>query len=136
MSNLDRDLAEAKRLGYGVWYGRYKADYPGEPVVKPEPEPEPVVEEEPLDAVCALCGQPFHKYNMYHKYCSVACSEEANRRRSRDKYRRKEPITEKITCPVCGIVFLPTHRAQKYCDKACRREAELEAKRKNVHKGQ
>lgn len=131
MSNLDRDLAEAKRLGYGVWYGRYKADHPGEPVVKPEPEPEPepVVEEKPPDAVCALCGKPFRKCKSHQNYCSWECSEEANRRRSNARYRRKAPITEKITCPVCGIVFLPTNRAQKYCGKVCSREAELEAKR-------
>ena len=100
MSNLDRDLAEAKRLGYGVWYGRYKADHP-EPVVKPapEPEPEPVVEEEPNDAVCVICGKPFHKYKLHQKYCSVPCSEEANRRRSKAKYEKNAPIKEKLTCP-------------------------------------
>ncbi len=34
MDNLDRDVREARRLGYGVRYGRYKADHPH---TKPDP---------------------------------------------------------------------------------------------------
>ena len=126
MSNLDKDLAEAKRLGYGVWYGRYKADHPGTPVVKPEPEP--VVEEEPPDAVCDICGKPFLKYNYRQKYCSRECSEEANRRRSNAKYRQKAPFTQ-LTCSYCVIVFLPSNRAQKFCSSECQRLNEIEKKR-------
>lgn len=129
MSNLDRDLAEANRLGYGVWYGRYKADHPAVPVEEPEPEVEPLVKEDPNDAVCVICGMHFRKRRLTQKYCGMACSEEANRRRSKAKFERNAPIIKELTCPYCGIVFLPMNRAQKYCSRECQRGNDNEKKR-------
>lgn len=37
MSNLDRDLAEMRRLGYGTNYGKYKLDHPNTGMIQPPP---------------------------------------------------------------------------------------------------
>ena len=129
MSNLDRDMAEANRLGYGVWYGRYKADHPAVPDEEPEQQGEPAAKENPNDAVCVICGKQFRKRKMTQKYCGMACWEEANRRRSKARYENNAPRIKKLTCPCCGIVFLPRSRAQKYCSRECQRENETEKKR-------
>ena len=129
MSNLDRDLAEANRLGYGVWYGRYKADHPGEPVAAKPVVVEEVTEADLLDGICEICGKPFRKYNSQQKRCSGGCSEVAHRRMMAEKYRKKNVITEKLTCPKCAAVFLPVHRSQKYCCRSCQRKEEYARKR-------
>lgn len=129
MSSLDEDLKEAKRLGYGVWYGRYKADHPGEPVAAKTVVQE-VPEEDPRYGVCEVCGNPFRKYNRHQKRCGGECTEIYHRRLDAERYRQKTRIKENRTCPVCAAVFLLNNRSQKYCGSTCRRLAESKRKTK------
>lgn len=127
MSNLDYDIAMAQKLGYGVFYGRYKADHPGEPVEKepePEPEPELPVQEAGADAECPICGKAFRRWNRQHRYCSGECLEESRRRYSAERYRKKMPPIVPRMCPICQTEFLPKHRGRKYCGKECKNESE------------
>ena len=117
MSSLDEDLKEAQRLGYGVWYGRYKADHPGVPRAVPVE-----VEEQP-DAVCAICGKHFYRNRGNKKYCGGACNEEANRRRTAAKQRQKRPEMLPRICPHCGKEFQPWHRGVRFCCKQCQMAA-------------
>lgn len=126
MSNLDRDIARAAALG--ISYGRYKMEYPGEPVVE-NPKPVEVKPEKPPNAVCGICGKPFRKRAPGQKYCCEECSWEANLRCVKAMYQKKAPPKTERTCPYCGIVFMPSHRKQKFCSKECRRMKEIENKR-------
>lgn len=128
MSNLDRDLAEARKLGYGVWYGRYKADHPSAPEVM-APEVQLPCEEDPAYGCCPVCGKRFKKFSRMHRYCSGECKEVANRRRTAAKYHANAPVIHQQECPHCAKVFLPSHRRQKYCCSDCRLDAERQRKR-------
>ena len=126
MSNLDRDIARAAALGMS--YGRYKQEYPGEPVVE-KPKPVEVKPEKPPNAVCGICGKPFYRSRANRKYCSDTCSYEALCRRTKAEYQKKaKPKTER-TCPYCGIVFMPDNRWQKFCSSECQKRNEIEKKR-------
>ena len=126
MSSLDEDLKEAQRLGYGVWYGRYKADHPGVPRAVPVEveEPEPEDDGYRPNANCLNCGKAFRKYNTQHRYCSGDCREKAGNRRTLANYHvRKEPIAPRV-CPNCEKEFLPWHRGVRFCCRQCQRAAE------------
>ena len=67
MDNLDRDIREAQRLGYGVHYGRNKADHP---------HTKPVPIDGQLSGVfytCSYCGEQFKPNAKTNKYCNVEC---------------------------------------------------------------
>lgn len=129
MSKLDEDLAEARRLGYGVWYGRYKADHPGEPAAA-KTVVEEVTEADPLDGICDICGKPYRKYNSQQKRCSGECSEVYHRRHASERYRKNAGMNMNVVrCPICGTEFQTHHRAQKYCCKACQRARSAQQKR-------
>ena len=123
MSNLEEDIAKAAALGMS--YGRYKMEHPQEPAVKPVE----VVDDEPPNAECGICGKPFRRRSGRQKYCCWECSYEALKRRSDAQYQKKSPRKGKVTCPVCGILFRPRHGSQKYCSVVCRGENEKETKR-------
>lgn len=80
MSNLDRDVREAARLGYGVHYGHYKADHPR---TAPQAEVGP-----PADvARCKECGCVFVPHRHNQLYCCDICK---TRRANRDAKARKK----------------------------------------------
>lgn len=81
MSNLDYDIAMAQKLGYGVWYGRYKADHP---YTKDE-EQEEIVYDKGVGA-CEYCGRLFRKdRGMRRRFCNDQC---------RYQYRKQEQLQE------------------------------------------
>ena len=84
MSNLDRDIKEAERLGYGVHYGQYKADHPGELPKAEEELPEETTK-------CAECGELFVPRKENQLYCCIRCKE---RNRNRAAYLRRHGIAE------------------------------------------
>lgn len=132
LDNIERDVIAAMRLGYGVHYGHYKADYPYTkdpapiPVQKPEAEPAKPVEEE-KDAVCPVCGKTFIR-NHGRKYCSEECAVKASRVKAREYYQKKRNETRVIVCPECDEEFTTASSHQKYCCIACRRAAERKKK--------
>lgn len=84
MSNLDRDIREALRLGYGVRYGKYKADHPHG--TAPEQEDARPDNARPDNArQCKECDCVFVPHRHNQLYC---CGECARRRAARDAKRR------------------------------------------------
>ena len=84
MDNLDKDVAMAMKLGYGVRYGRYKADYPN----TREKEPEVILDESKF-GTCRNCGRRFSKVGRgYRKlYCDDVCRMQYN---SRMEYQKTQ----------------------------------------------
>lgn len=84
MDNLDKDVAMAMKLGYGVHYGRYKADYPH----TREKEPEVILDESKF-GTCLNCGRRFSKVGRgYRKvYCDDVCRMQYN---SRMEYQKTQ----------------------------------------------
>lgn len=79
--------------------------------------------------ICKECGEEF-KATQGRKYCSAACSYEANRRNCRERKRRnkesKPPAPETktalpifIKCKECHRVFRASNRQQVYCSIKC-----------------
>lgn len=79
--------------------------------------------------ICKECGKEF-KATQGRKYCSAACSYEANRRNCRERKRRnkesKPPAPETKTalpiftkCKECHRVFRAPNRQQVYCSIKC-----------------
>lgn len=77
LDNIEMDMIEAERLGYGVQYGRYKADYPftkeaNEERRKRKPKTKPV---QIYVFNCPVCGKEFTTSRRNKKYCSEYCKE-------------------------------------------------------------
>lgn len=72
MSNLDRDIREAARLGYGAHYGDYMADKMAGRIHVP---PAPDEDEGPPAEVrrCKECGSLFVPHRHNQVYCTHAC---------------------------------------------------------------
>lgn len=71
----------AEKLGYGVHYGRYKADYPNTKDI--------VVDERIVTPrKCPNCGAVFYHERGNKIYCSVRCQKNAGMRRHNQ--RKKE----------------------------------------------
>ena len=66
MSNLDEDIRMTEALGYGVSYGKYKADHPTQVDVKAPEEDEKL-------PVCACCGKVIFPSRKGKKYCGKLC---------------------------------------------------------------
>lgn len=84
--HLDLDSRRALALGYGVQYGRYKADHPVTPAEEAEPVSVKAPEKKP--PVCRICGAEIPKRSKMRKYCSAECADEG-RRRSLEAAREK-----------------------------------------------
>ena len=83
--NLDLDVRRAQLLGYGIHYGRYKADHPNTKQYASETA-------EPQDCsktrVCPVCGKrfPIGKRQGCKRYCSNECYQEHGRQYARQRY--------------------------------------------------
>ena len=83
--NLDLDVHRAQLLGYGIHYGRYKADHPNTKQYDP-------VTTEPQDGskhrVCPVCGNrfPIGKRQGCRRFCSDECYREHGRQCARQRY--------------------------------------------------
>lgn len=69
LDNIERDSAMAMKLGYGVHYGRYKADHPH--TRSEEPEKKLTEDAKP----CVRCGKLFEprKSGQEQKFCCEQC---------------------------------------------------------------
>ena len=83
--NLDLDVRRAQLLGYGIHYGRYKADHPNTKQYETEP-PEP--QDSLKTRVCPVCGNrfPIGKRQCCRRYCSDECYKEQCRRCQMKRY--------------------------------------------------
>lgn len=90
MDNLERDSLRALELGYGVHYGRYKADHPHTAPGEEEPDYEAQGYKN-----CPECGKLFlPKRNQVR--CSIECTHNYNCRKSAERQRRKKQRKELI----------------------------------------
>lgn len=96
--NIDLDVMDALAMGYGVQYGRFKADHPFTKDANEErlaamkkgnkKPPTPKRPKRPrfenYTLVCKTCGKKFISPNRHRRYCSPTC-----------KTLRHEPIEKK-----------------------------------------
>ena len=127
MSNLDRDLAEMQRLGYGTNYGRYKLDFPDtnvktNPAKTLGPEDYEEIPEVLHDLACSFCGESFKSTRM-KKYCSVTCCKAAAKRRRNQRVQEAAQFVT-VRCAECGAQFHKSRQFLKYCSKECRTKAQ------------
>lgn len=86
--NIELDMIDAERLGYGVHYGHFKVDYPltkdahGEKLKKKKPKPatRPI-----FTRTCPVCEKVFTTHTKSRVYCDIVCKE----RRDRKAYREQ-----------------------------------------------
>lgn len=116
MDNLDRDIREAQRLGYGVHYGRYKADHPH---TKPVPIDVSAKGSKPQVRICKECGCQFEKRKGIYDFCSDRCRGIHRRKMNLDAQHRCRSNREPRNCQHCGNPFLPTYKDQIYCGRSC-----------------
>ena len=74
LDNIDLEMIQCEKDGYGVHYGWWKAK---QPVVEPEPQPIPDDWK-----TCAFCGKPFKPKTGKQKYCDSVCSISALEKRN------------------------------------------------------
>jgi hypothetical protein len=86
LDNIDLDMRDAARLGYGVQYGRFKADHPFTKDAneerltgkqKKQPAPEKVSIKQVHEKLCPICGKKFITTTKLKKYCCPKCREKA-----------------------------------------------------------
>ena len=132
MSNLDRDLAEMRRLGY-TSYGKYKLDYPNTKTEAQglEEAPQETEVEEPevgiIDYICKHCCKPFESSRAGKQFCSKQCCRAFSKKQYRERQRvNKMPLMAK--CPECGKEFYKVGNS-KYCGNECSAIAARRCKR-------
>lgn len=135
MSNLDKDLAEMRRLGYGTNYGKYKLDHPGNnpAPARPEQSEDPAEKQVKISSgafmlVCSFCGETFASDRASKLYCSTSCCRKTAKKRFKER-SVKEPKEQSRICPICGQSFPVSSARIKYCGPECQRLAKIEATR-------
>lgn len=108
--NLDLDSRRALELGYGVHYGRYKADYPHTKDASEEPGKKLPV------ANCIGCGEEFEKTRSSRMFCCDDC-----RRRYYDGLDKKPANMNRLrleNCQMCGKPIRDS-KMRRYCSQEC-----------------
>lgn len=83
MTNLDKDIRRAEKLGYGVHYGAYKADHPN----TKEPEPQEI---DPRVKACRHCGRLFREDRGHRRiFCNDDCRIQHNAQKEYEKKGRR-----------------------------------------------
>ena len=122
MSNLDRDLAEMRRLGY-TSYGKYKLDYPNTKAEAQELEetPQEIKAQEPevcvIDYICKHCGKTFESPRAGKQFCSKQCCRAFSKKQYLAR-QRKSKVPPVAKCPECGKEFSKIGNS-KYCCNEC-----------------
>lgn len=116
MDNLDNDTRLAMAFGYGVHYGRFKADYPN------TREKEILIPKKVETAKCLWCGSEFPATKRGRRFCKEQCAHNYYTARRRageppdpDKIRRKN-------CKICGKEMI-RQRNRTYCSPECQEAA-------------
>lgn len=86
LDNINLDVIEADRLGYGPHYGHFKADHPFTKDANEErlggkqhqqPAKQYVSIKRVYEKTCPICGKKFTTTTKLKKYCCVSCREKA-----------------------------------------------------------
>ena len=119
MDRLEMDSVLMEKMGYGVHYGKYKANHPHTEELahfqagKPEEKRQ-----------CAFCGKEFESNDRRKMYCDDDCKVRARNKRKSDSKRAK------MKCVVCGKRL--DGRRNVYCSDECyyERSKQLYCKRR------
>ena len=106
MDRLELDSILMKKLGYGVHYGKYKADHP-----HTEDLAGLILGEKEEKKTCAFCGKEFKSGDRRKMYCNDDCKGRAREKRKQEKKRAK------MKCIVCGRQL--EGRRKVYCSDEC-----------------
>ena len=118
MDNLDKDLAEMRRLGY-TSYGKYKLDHPSTKVETPIPgKPRQCAPPATYRRECTHCGKPFVTADHRQTLCSSDCKVLAAKKRYQEKKRAKKP-KQIGQCVICGASFEKIRVTHMTCSKQC-----------------
>ena len=122
MDNLSRDVKRAAQLGYGVHYGRYKAEHP---FAKGHLE-DTVPEQKHQTRICKECGKEFIPHRKNQCFCEEKCRVKYHNRKAARKSARKQkkgPYLEigPASCPICGAAFVRTSKDRRitFCGMSC-----------------
>lgn len=102
--NIDLDMEDAERLGYGVHYGRFKADHPytkdaNEDRLYPKKKQKPQQEQQEkqrvckiYENVCPVCGKKFTTPNRKRIYCDDVCKAKKDGKQWRRSHLTKQEV--------------------------------------------
>ena len=123
MDNLDRDIREAQRLGYGVHYGMYKADHPHTRDIPMDvavaPPKQKSAEAAVAPKICRHCGKEFYVTRNLRSFCSESCKRLHSSQLAVERTQRKLQKKAQRTCKLCGKAFVPAVKTQVYCGRSC-----------------
>ena len=94
--NINLDVMDAKRLGYGAHYGHFKADHPytkDANEARLEQMQQPARVRPVYEFVCRGCGKKFTTRNKKRRYCSDVCKTKKNSADYRARSNEKEDLT-------------------------------------------
>lgn len=84
LDNIDLDVIDADRLGYGPHYGHFKVDHPYTKDANEErlggkqhkqPAKQKISVKQVHEKTCPVCGKKFTTTTKLKKYCSPKCRE-------------------------------------------------------------
>lgn len=96
--NLDLDVIDAQRMGYGCRYGQFKADHPYTKDAnearlgrkKPSPQQSAAPRVNFYTMTCRGCGQQFTTTCKNRRYCDDNCKKKKENAEARAKHAQKE----------------------------------------------
>ena len=92
LDNIDLDVIDADRLGYGPHYGHFKADHPytkeaNEPRLRKNQKPAPP--KKMYELKCHTCGALFEAKSPYRRYC---CSKCKSMKKAKEKQKQEKEL--------------------------------------------
>lgn len=99
--NIDMDVEDAERLGYGCHYGHYKADHPNTKDAnearlhsrkKQKTEEEQLQVRKVYEKVCPVCGKKFTTQHRVRVYCDDLCKQRKDGREWRKAHPPKQEV--------------------------------------------
>ena len=106
MDRLEMDSILMEKMGYGIHYGKYKADHPHTEELAHFLQGKPEEKKS-----CAFCGKEFKSNDRRKIYCNDDCKVRAREKRKQDNKRAN------MKCVVCGK-WLEGKR-KVYCSDEC-----------------
>lgn len=91
LDNIDLDMIDADRLGYGVQYGRYKADHPFTKEANEQrlSGKKKISIKQVYENTCLVCGMKFTTTNKNKLYCGSRCRDQRRNLAWRKKQTKK-----------------------------------------------
>ena len=139
LDQLDLDMIQCEKDGYGVHYGAWRAAKDagllGKPAEK-RPSNPPDLTGQQKRLFCIRCGKPVPDNTQQRLYCGGECRALMNAERAHEKYlKRVAPQGPAVrACLVCGMEFSTTDRRRTACSPICAKVAGSERSRRSKEK--